>query len=189
VFFLEKIEWQDSDLLLVFSGDHGERQIVCRSVELLHLENRLSCHSFDIDAMPSPVQDHTLLWEWTECGCDLYFAAAPPDPHAVIGRLAAVHDTLAGEWFPFNTWLAQRRLQSQADLLRLGSGLFGYGPKPVMQAYRDVLDVHGCRPSLLRSGHGADMTDQEVRSCSNMSALIFSPQFYVLATSFEESAT
>ncbi len=189
VFFLSKIEWTDSELLIAFSGvQGGQRQVVCRFVELLHLENRLSCQSFDVDELPSPVRDHPLLWEWTDCNCDLYFAAAPPDAHAVIGDLVAVHDALAGQWFPFNTWLARRPLQSQTDLLGSGSGCFAHGPRRVMQAYQDVLARHGCRPSLLRAGPCAEMSDEEIRACSEMSALVFCPQFYVLAASFENSA-
>jgi hypothetical protein len=155
---LSQINWLNTDLQIVFEGDQeGQREVVCRFVELLHMENRLCCQSFSVAELPVPVREHPLLWDWTEGDCELYFAAAPGNPDAVIIQLTAAHDTLAGKWFPFSTWLAQPDLASQVRLLRLGAGFFARGPERVMHAYKEILDFHACRPSLLREGSGDEM--------------------------------
>src|SRR5689334_15067794 len=109
-FWLTKIEWhwEAPDVTLYFTSNPsgGDRKILCRSVELLHVEDLQ--HPPDIGFMPKPVRDHPVLWPFADCLCNLFVASAPPNPYALIGHLVVAHDQLVDKWFSFSTWFAQK---------------------------------------------------------------------------------
>ena len=114
---------------------------MCRSVELLYIEDRQ--HPLDVGPIPQPVRDHPLLWPYTDCGCDLYVASPPPDLRATIGHLAAAHDALVGTWCPFSSWFAQKNIQAQTDLLRTGTGCFAVFTSAVLVGMYVSMLGHG----------------------------------------------
>jgi len=189
-FWLTKIEWhwEVPDVTLYFASNPqgGNRKILCRSVELLHIEDLQ--HPPDIGFMPEPVRDHPVLWPFADSICNLFVASAPQDPYTLIGHLAAVHDHFEN-WFPFSTWFARKNVEEQIDLLRSGSGCFATGPRRAMEKYRDILESYGCRPTLVSNDPRTDENNEVIRDRCPFSCMVFDPQIYVVAMDFEETAT
>lgn len=93
-----------------------------------------------LDVTPSLSTDAPPLQRARMPQVTLMYAAAPASEHDLLAGLFAVHDrTLWGEFGKYGLG---------ADL-RFGCGWFAEGPKPLLDAYAEVLEKHAMRPSFM----------------------------------------
>jgi hypothetical protein len=99
-------------------------------------------------------EDHPLLWPHVGEQAQLFFAARPQDPLAMVGRLYERHRRETQGWLPFDRFTNQ--VMEIGPLLGAGSGLLASGPVRLLTAYAEELaasavpfSVAGHRPAKL----------------------------------------
>lgn len=107
----------------------------------------------EIDAL-ALTQRHPLLWSHQQDELELYVQGEVADPHGILGRLQARHETLAHGWIPFEACLNAAAPPHQ--ILASGSGMLARGPQTLITAYQEVLAAGGARCSVLSRGSFAD---------------------------------
>lgn len=90
--------------------------------------------------------DHPAIDQYTQPHESLHFASAAPDPYRLVGELWSAHVALVGDWIDFTRYLNTTGLPLH-ELLASRSGLFATGPRFLIDAYEEVLERAGCRPS------------------------------------------
>lgn len=124
--------------------------------------------------------EHPLLWPYREGVAELAFHGRAKDPAAVVAGMWARHLAVAGDWIPFGDYL---NLFDQAapvfSLLETGGGILASGPRPLMEAYAEVLHAHGLDPSFV----GATRVGLRAGEAPDLAVLLFG-ESYVIGSGF-----
>ncbi len=86
------------------------------------------------------VDDHPLLWDFTDDLGYLTFSSAPNTPEAVIVRLYEVHLKVCSHWRPFSKYVNHLPRNGLIPLLTGGMGMLAQGPLQVVRAYQEAVD-------------------------------------------------
>lgn len=124
------------------------------------------------------VQDHVLLWAHQQPETSLYVNGKADDHSCVVGVLFAKHKEVAQGWYPFGEVLHEPRL-----VLSLGFGLLARGPRPLMNAYGEVLQQYGFDVSTVDHSAPEDAERGGPRHKGDLSVLI-AGNTYVVAHGF-----
>lgn len=93
------------------------------------------------------LERHVLLARFHDAHAKLAFTGRVPDPRHVVADLRTRHIAIAGAWVPFETYLNPSL--PLAELFSFSGGILAEGPRRFLDAYADVLAVHGAEASLL----------------------------------------
>jgi hypothetical protein len=127
-----------------------------------------------LDSAIALVDDHPLLWSCLWPDESLFFADSPKDAFVLRGELEVTHGRLTNGLLPFAV--------SAPDVLAGAGGIVARGPRPLLDAYAEVLIRHGVRPSAMTG----------TRRPGVWWALVvptFPEQTFVVARSFSEQWT
>jgi len=87
------------------------------------------------------LDDHPLLWQYTQDPTALFFKGQPQDPAALTLDIAQTHAITFQMWRHFPDYLNVS--QPLETLLRSGGGLLGQMPRPFADRLQPVLERHG----------------------------------------------
>ena len=94
--------------------------------------------------------EHQLLWPYRDGLAQLAFHGRPADAGAVVAAMWARHLAMVGGWIPFGEYLnVFDPAAPLVSLLAAGGGVIANGPRPLMEAYAEVLRDHQLDARLL----------------------------------------
>ncbi|MCS6834795.1 MAG: hypothetical protein NZ750_02115 [Anaerolineae bacterium] len=101
------------------------------------------------------VDDHPLLWQYTQAPAALFFRGQPDDAHALALELAQAHASTFRGWRHFPEYFSLDK--PLYELLVSGGGLLGQMPQALAEACAPILERHGLETKVL---FGRSHTDQ-----------------------------
>lgn len=127
----------------VMLRDHDQMfQVVC--LELVDMKYTANSWLSTIEHVHD--RAHPLLRQFVDVQVELMFRGKPQDPAQLVGDLWLAHRRMASDWIPFERYLDHRR--PLPDVLAVGFGSLGEGPRFLLEAYAEVLTKHGVTADL-----------------------------------------
>ena len=143
------VDWDEEPLTLDFAVrtayQSGEEVVNERwKVEVVgHREDRIS---FDYGESVLILQEHPLLWKFTDWQCNLYFSGTCADPAKLFYHMYHLHVRLFASFVPFEAFL---NLTDFERLFKLQGGLIAKGPRKLLQQYAKCLEEQGLGWSII----------------------------------------
>ena len=138
---LKSAVWEQDDLIVTFDVAVQAQPLQRWKIRFTDIRDSSIAFS-EYFADLALKSQHVLLMPYVEDHVDLFFNGTIQNAHEVAGQLAEAHRNLTADWFDLSHFLNVSGTQSIVTLLQGGYGKLGEGPKPLLDAYRDVLE--GC---------------------------------------------
>lgn len=150
VLYIDSIQWESSSHLLLTIGVWIDEQrqdwnVICKNVVSHHISNHRCC-------LLQISFDHPVLFPHIKPSKDLFISSQAVNTAAVFGQLAEAHMKMFVLWYPIQRFLNHG--VSTIELLAGGHGLLATGPEPLIDRYREILDKHNIRHTVLAGAHG-----------------------------------
>jgi len=87
--------------------------------------------------------DHFLLWEFNESEVGLYFQKSTLTPELLLSEIYTIHNDIFENYIPLEKYINGHNLLT---LCKYNSGIFGSGPKQILNYYFDCLEKAGMEP-------------------------------------------
>ena len=147
-------------------------RICCLNLGLFHLE---PSPDYDVALVPN----HVLLWKCTLPTSSLFINGKTDNHLCLVGALYAKHREVVGEFYNFGETFNETEL-----VLSKGYGLLATGPRPLLQAYAEVLEEYGVRASIPEQSRRLNPDASEIRS-GDWPGVLFIGDTYVVARQYE----
>jgi hypothetical protein len=87
--------------------------------------------------------DHFLLWEFIDNETELYFKNGTDNPEKLLADIYSIHNSTFENYIPLEKFVNGNNLLTQC---KSNNGLFGRGPKRILNYYFDSLNKAGKEP-------------------------------------------
>lgn len=87
--------------------------------------------------------DHFLLWEFIDSETELYFKNSTENPEKLLADIYSIHNSTFENYIPLEKFLNGNNLLT---VCKSNNGLFGRGPKRILNYYFDCLKKAGKEP-------------------------------------------
>lgn len=122
------------------------------------------------------VDDHPLLWQYTQAAAALFFRGQPDDSHALALELAQAHASTFRGWRHFPEYFNLEK--SLYELLRSGGGLLGQMPQALAEACVPVLERHGLETKVLLGQSHVDQAQGPLKH-QKLQALLIGESYFI----------
>ena len=143
-----------------------------------HRKNRIS---FESAPSISITADHTLLWQFTDIQCQLYFAGQCKDVPKLFYDLYHVHLDVFGTYDCFDIDAAEKTYKKP---FQYTSGYLTQGPKTLMEMYGECLRQNGMDYSTIGDGPPAYWDGRQHVPELKDFKILFIGDTYVIASDF-----
>ena len=139
------IKYLDNELHFDFSlflGDIEQNETQLWQLQVLNYRDS----KIDIDNLGgyfSFYSDHFLLWEFIDKETELYFKKATDNPERLLADIYSIHNSTFDNYIPLEKFINGNSLLT---LCQSNNGLFGRGPKRILNYYFDSLKKAGKEP-------------------------------------------
>ena len=132
--------------------------------------------------------DHVLLAPYHDVRVQLGMRGSADDPNAAVADLWTAHNALAGNWFPFDTFL--NRSMPLTELLRSTAAVVADGPARFIDAYVPILRAHGIEAYYITERPAKRWVDMAWQpENTNVELLLLEPHDYIVGADFSARRT
>jgi len=132
------------------------------------------------------VEDHPLLWQYTQPAAALFFRGQPDDAHALALDIAQAHASTFLGWRHFPDYLSLDK--PLYELLSSGGGLLGQMPQALADALVPVLERHGLETKVMQGQSHTSLVEGPLKQQKLQALLIGDSYFISYMFSVEEMA-
>lgn len=142
---VNSIKYLDNDLHFDFSlflGDIEQNETQLWQLQVLNCRDS----KIDIDNLGGYFNffsDHFLLWEFIDNETELYFKNGTDNPEKLLADIYSIHNSTFENYIPLEKFVNGKNLLTQC---KSNNGLFGRGPKGILNYYFDSLNKAGKEP-------------------------------------------
>ncbi|RZK01794.1 MAG: hypothetical protein EOO46_19210, partial [Flavobacterium sp.] len=139
------IKYLDNELhfdFSIFLGDVEQNETQNWQLKVLNYrDSRIDIQ--DLGGYFNFYSDHFLLWEFIDNETELYFKKGTDNPEKLLADIYSIHNSTFDNYIPLEKFINSNSLLT---LCTSNNGLFGRGPKRILNYYFDSLKKAGKEP-------------------------------------------
>lgn len=173
----------DLELETVNQAEGDDRRAMWRVEAIGHRNNRIT---FDYGENIRIVDDHPLLWRYTDLQASLYFGGSCTDPQKLFYQIYQVHFGLYQTYIPIETFLNMNDFVRQ---FQSTGGLVARAPRKVLNRYAQCFEDAGIEWSIINEHRPTywDGADRRPERTDLKMLLIGKTDTFVIAEDFNFS--
>lgn len=157
-------DWYSDDLRIEFAiktGNEGQSQLWEVQVSGVREDLIKSNFAYKLELF----EEHPLLWTYNQLQTNLYFGRPTERPNELLVNIYNIHRQLTRDRIQYDKYL--NSALTAIELCKSTSGLFAAGPIKIMEAYKEELELHNMKPTIVGgynpkrwlNGHHVDETE------------------------------